>query len=68
MNIILKEDDITDIDKLDDYNNDYLKMYSDFVPFVTKDNYMDIFKIYITMILYILQAFLLYTIKIGYVN
>lgn len=39
MNIILKEDDITDIDKLDDYNNDFLKMYPDFVPFVTPDNY-----------------------------
>lgn len=39
MNIILKEDDITDIDRLDDYNNDFLKMYQDFVPFVTPDNY-----------------------------
>lgn len=44
MNIILKEDDITDIDKLDDYNNDYLKMYPNFIPFVTKDNYKEVLK------------------------
>lgn len=44
MNIILKEDDITDIDKLDDYNNDYLKMYPQFLPFVTPDNYREVLK------------------------
>ena len=40
--IILKEDDITDIDKLNDYNNDYLSYYSDYVPFVSPENYNDI--------------------------
>ena len=44
MNIILKEDDITDIDKLDDYNNDYLKIYPDFKPFVTPINYQEVLK------------------------
>ena len=44
MNIILKEDDITDIDKLDNYNNDYLKIYPDFKPFVTPINYQEVLK------------------------
>lgn len=44
MNLILKEDDITDIDKLDDYNSDYLKVYPDFVPFVTPNNYLEVLK------------------------
>ena len=41
-NVYLKEDDITDIDKLNEYNNDYLNYYTDFVPFVTPDNYQEI--------------------------
>lgn len=43
-NIILKEDDISDIDKLDDYNNDYINYYDDFTPFATPDNYVEILK------------------------
>ena len=43
-NIYIKEDDITDIDKLDEYNNEYLNYYSDFEPFATPDNYKDILK------------------------
>ncbi len=43
-NIFLKEDDITDIDKLDDYNNDYLRYYDDYEPFATPKNYNDILK------------------------
>lgn len=41
-NIYLKEDSIEDIDKLDDYNNEYLSFYPDFKPFVTKDNYKEV--------------------------
>ena len=34
----LKEDDITDINMIDEYNDDYKRMYPDFKPFVTKEN------------------------------
>lgn len=37
--IYLKEDNLDDIDKLDEYNKDYSNFYSDFIPFVTPENY-----------------------------
>ena len=42
INISLKEDDISDINKLDAYNNDYINYYPDFEPFVTPDNYQEV--------------------------
>ena len=41
MNIYLKEDDMTDIDKLDEYNAEYTSVYPDFIPSITKENYKE---------------------------
>ncbi len=35
----LKEDNITDINRITEYNNDYQKVYPDFKSFVTKENF-----------------------------
>ena len=35
----LKEDDITDINRIDEYNDDYKRMYPDFKPFVTRETF-----------------------------
>lgn len=40
----LKQDDITDINRIDEYNADYKRMYPDFKPFVTKENFVDFLK------------------------
>lgn len=40
----LKEDDITDINRIDEYNADYKKMYPNFKPFVTKENFASFLK------------------------
>ena len=40
----LKEDDITDINRIDEYNDDYKRMYPDFKPFVTKENFASFLK------------------------
>lgn len=40
----LKEDDITDINMIDEYNDDYKRIYSDFKPFVTKENFASFLK------------------------
>ena len=40
----LKEDDITDIGRISEYNADYKKMYPDFKPFVTKENFSTFLK------------------------
>ena len=40
----LKEDDITDINRISEYNDDYKKMYPDFKPFVTKENFSTFLK------------------------
>ena len=40
----LKEDDITDINRIDEYNDDYKRMYPDFKPFVTKETFADFLK------------------------
>lgn len=37
--IYLKEDDMSDINRIEEYNNEYLKVYPNFKPFVTKDNF-----------------------------
>ncbi len=42
--IYLKEDDISDIDRIDEYNNEYTSVYPDFVPFMTKDNIYEVLK------------------------
>jgi len=41
MSIYLKENDITDIDKLDEYNKEY-SIFKGFKPFATKDNYLEV--------------------------
>lgn len=40
----LKEDNITDINRITEYNNDYQKVYPDFKPFVTKENFFSFLK------------------------
>ncbi len=40
----LKEDDITDINRIDEYNADYKRMYPGFKPFVTRENFADFLK------------------------
>ena len=40
----LKEDDITDINRIDEYNDDYKRMYPDFKPFVTRETFADFLK------------------------
>lgn len=42
--IYIKEDDYSDIDKIDEYNNEYLSIYPDFKPFATKDNFDEFLK------------------------
>lgn len=42
--IYLKEDDMSDIDLLDEYNEEYMNIYPEFKPFATKENYADIIK------------------------
>lgn len=44
INIILKEDDITDIDYLDEYFEEYKKIYPDFKPYTTKETYIEFLK------------------------
>ena len=39
--IYLKENDISDIDKLDEYNKEY-SIFEGFKPFATKDNYLEV--------------------------
>lgn len=41
MNIILKENDISDIDMLDEYNKEY-SIFPGFKPFATKENYKEV--------------------------
>ncbi len=43
-NIYLKEDDESDITRIDKYNQEYISIYPNFVPFVTKENYKDFLK------------------------
>lgn len=43
-NVFLKEDSIEDIDKIDEYNEEYKKIYPEFKPFVTKENYKEVLK------------------------
>ena len=40
----LKEDDVTDIDRIDEYNQEYKAVYPDFKPFVTKENFDEFLK------------------------
>lgn len=40
--VYLKEDDITDIDKIDEYNREYLSVYPDFKPFVNQETYPEL--------------------------
>lgn len=44
INITLKEDDITDIDYLDEYFEEYRKMYPDFKPYTSKETYIEFLK------------------------
>lgn len=40
--IYLKEDSIDEIDKLDEYNEEYKNLYPDYVPFVTPNTYQEL--------------------------
>ncbi len=42
--IYLKEDDISDINRIDEYNEEYMSVYPDFVPFMTKENIHEVLK------------------------
>lgn len=37
--LYIKQDDLTDINRIDDYNKEYISVYPNFKPFVTKDNF-----------------------------
>lgn len=39
--IYLKEDDISDINRIEEYNNEYLTVYPNFKPYVTKENFKE---------------------------
>jgi len=39
INIYLKEDDYSDINRIDEYNQEYKKIYPEFKPFATRDNF-----------------------------
>lgn len=40
-NLFIKEDDYTDIERIEEYNKEYTSFYPDFIPFVTKENFND---------------------------
>lgn len=42
LGVYLKEDDYSDINRIEEYNNEYKSLYPDFKPFATKDNF-DVF-------------------------
>ncbi len=44
LNIYLKEDDYSDINRIEEYNNEYKSLYPDFKPFATKENFEDFLK------------------------
>lgn len=44
INVTLKEDDITDIDYLDEYFEEYRKMYPDLKPYTSKETYIEFLK------------------------
>lgn len=45
MEVYLKEDDYSDIERIDEYNNEYKSIYPDFKPFATKENFSDFLKL-----------------------
>lgn len=44
LNIYLKEDDYSDINRIEEYNNEYKSLYPNFKPFATKENFEDFLK------------------------
>jgi predicted acetyltransferase len=42
--IHIKEDDYSDIDRIDEYNNEYLNVYPNFKPFATRNNFIEFLK------------------------
>jgi predicted acetyltransferase len=42
--VYIKEDDWKDIDRIDEYNNEYLSVYPNFKPFATKNNFKEFLK------------------------
>ena len=44
INIYLKKDDYSDINRIEEYNQEYKKMYKEFKPFATKENFDDFLK------------------------
>lgn len=44
LNIYIKEDDYSDINRIDEYNEEYKRVYPDFQPFATKENFDSFFK------------------------
>jgi predicted acetyltransferase len=43
-NIYIKEDDYSDIDRIDEYNNEYLNVYPNFKPFAIRNNFIEFLK------------------------
>lgn len=42
--IYLKENDASDINRIDEYNKEYLSIYPDFKPFATRENFASFLK------------------------
>lgn len=43
-NVYLKEDDYKDTDRIEDFNNEYLRVYPNYKPFATKENFDEFLK------------------------
>lgn len=44
MNIYLKEDSIEDKKRIYEYNQEYMRVYPDFIPFMTEENFEEVLK------------------------
>lgn len=44
LNVYIKEDDHSDINRIEEYNNEYKSIFPDFKPFATKDNFDEFLK------------------------
>lgn len=44
LDIYIKEDDYSDINRIEEYNNEYRSVYPNFKPFATKENFIEFLK------------------------
>lgn len=44
LDIYIKEDDYSDINRIEEYNNEYRSVYPNFKPFATKENFTEFLK------------------------